>query len=388
MGTRNVLLYRLYVLFNEPLFWGPILITSLQKLAHMSLPDIYYMESVVLCFCVLLDIPSGVLADYIGRKHTIIIGRVFLLASICLFATMTNTVGAWAGNIVWSIGYSLQSGADTAFLYEALKEEGREHEFKKVEGDAVGLRLIFIACCSVVAGTLASYELRAPLLLGIPFMAIPLIAALFMKEPSQAKHYSACNQLNIFKEGARLFRSSVNIRWMIGFAALIATAGKVWFFTYNPYFALVGLNITYYGVIFFLLNAVAWLASKYAHKIEHCLGEERCIVGMIGCLSVPILLMALVPVQPSAYLVLVQNVARGFMRPFIGDYMNRHITSSVRATMLSVQSTAANLLAIVGLGAFGVLVGYASLLNALLVLGLVSLALGTLSYVSYKVQVR
>ena len=67
---RNVFLYRLHVLFNEPIFWGPILITSLQKLGHMSLPDIYYCESIVLMICLTLDIPSGALADVIGRARS------------------------------------------------------------------------------------------------------------------------------------------------------------------------------------------------------------------------------------------------------------------------------------------------------------------------------
>ena len=78
-ARRNVILYKLFVMFNEPLFWGPILIISLQNLAHMSLPDIYFMESAVMIICVALDIPAGALADVIGRKKTLIIGRIFLL---------------------------------------------------------------------------------------------------------------------------------------------------------------------------------------------------------------------------------------------------------------------------------------------------------------------
>ena len=37
---RNVTIYRLYAMFSEPLFWGPILIMALQELAHMPLTDI------------------------------------------------------------------------------------------------------------------------------------------------------------------------------------------------------------------------------------------------------------------------------------------------------------------------------------------------------------
>lgn len=386
-GNRNILLYRLYVIFNEPLFWGPILITSLQNLAHMSLPDIYYMEAVVLGLCVLLDIPSGALADVIGRKRTIIIGRIFLFGSVVFFTTMQSPAGAWTGNLLWAVGYTMQSGADTALLYDTLKEHGKEDQYKRIEGQAVGARLILIACCSVLTGLLASVELRLPLWIGLPFTLIPLVAALFLKEPRPTEHYSAEKQLAVLKQGAKFVLGSKEVRWMVGFAALLATTSKVWFFTYNPYFEVVGLPIAYYGVIFFCLNGVAWLSSHYAYKIEHWLGEEKCVVGMVVCLGVPILLMGLVPIQPFAYLVIVQNIVRGFMRPFVGDYMNRHITTTARATVLSVQSSAANFAAIVGLAVFGLAMQHFSLLHSLLMLGTVSLSLGCMSYLSYKKQI-
>lgn len=385
-SNRNILLYRLYVIFNEPLFWGPILITSLQNLAHMSLSSIYYMEAIVLGLCVLLDIPSGALADVIGRKQTIIIGRVFLFVSTVFFTTMQSPIGAWTGNLLWAIGYSMQSGADTALLYDTLKEHGRENLYKRIEGQAVGTRLILIACCSLLTGLMANVYLRLPLWIGLPFTLIPLIAALFLKEPKPTERYSAEKQMATLKEGTKFVLGSAQIRWMVGFAALLATTSKVWFFTYNPYFETVGLPIAHYGVIFFLLNAVAWLSSHYAYKIESKLGERRCVIAMVLCLGIPILIMGLVPIQPFVYLVLVQNVVRGFMRPFTSDYMNRHITTNARATVLSVQSSVANFTAIVGLAVFGLCIEYFTLLHSLLLLGTISLTLGLTSYQSYKKQ--
>ncbi len=386
-GNRNILLYRLYVIFNEPLFWGPILITSLQNLAHMSLPDIYYMEAVVLGLCVLLDIPSGALADVIGRKKTIIIGRIFLFASVIFFTTMQSPVGAWTGNLLWAVGYTMQSGADTALLYDTLKEQGKEDQYKRIEGQAVGARLILIACCSILTGLMASIDLRLPLWIGLPFTLIPLAAAFFIKEPRPTEYYSAEKQIAVLKQGAKFVLGSKEVRWMVGFAALLATTSKVWFFTYNPYFEVVGLPIAYYGVIFFLLNAVAWLSSHYAYKIEKKLGERKCVISMVLCLGIPILLMGLVPIQPFAYLVVVQNIVRGFMRPFVGDYMNRHITTNARATVLSVQSSAANFAAILGLAVFGLCMQHLTLRHSLLLLGTVSLTLGLMSYRSYNKQI-
>ena len=383
-AVRNIWLYRIYTIFNEPLFWGPILITSLQNLAGMELSEIYFMESTVLCLCLLLEIPSGALADLIGRKKTVVIGRVFLLANTYFFTVMETPLEAWIGNILWAIGFSLQSGADTALLYDTLANVGKQHEFKKIEGHAIGLRLILMAFCALATGWLASIDLRLPLWIGLPFMAVPLVTALLFTEPVQIVQYSAREQLGLLKQGIYFAARSVEVRWMVGFAALLGTTSKVWFFTYNPYFELVELPLSYYGTVFFSLNVVAWISSHYAHSVERALGERACVLGMVLCLGVPILLMGYFPILPFAYLVLVQNVVRGFMRPFVGDYLNRHISSNIRATVLSVQSSVANLAGIVSLAMFGLLTREYGLLNSLIVLGTVSLSLGMLSYQTYK----
>ena len=182
IARRNVALYKLFVLFNEPLFWGPILIVSLQRLGFMSLPDIYFMESAVMVIAILLNAPTGALADVIGRKQTLIIGRIFLLASIAGFAIMSSPIGAWTANIIWVIGYSFQSGADEALVYNTLKDAGLEKSFTKIQGCAIGSRYILIAFCSLGVGFLAEINLRLPLILSIPFAFIPLIASFFLKE--------------------------------------------------------------------------------------------------------------------------------------------------------------------------------------------------------------
>ena len=387
-SRRNISLYRLYTIFSEPLFWGPIIIMSLQNLGHMSLPSIYYQESAVLCLCVVLDIPAGILADRIGRKKVLIIGRLFLFGSTLVLALMNTPLEAWAANVLWAFGFSLQSGSDMALLYDTLRSRGRQSEFKRIEGGAVGMRFALMAVSSLATGLLASIAPRLPIALSIPFILIPLTAACFFKEPVRTEEHSVRQQTSILKEGVRAIRRSVEVRWMIGFTALLATIGGLWFFSYNPYFELVKLPVVWYGVVFFCLNVIAWISSHYAHRIEKRLGERACIIGMVLCLGAPILAMGLLPILPFAFLVLIQNVVRGFTRPFVGDYLNRHIRSEVRATVLSMKSTFTNVISVFGLALFGFAIHKLGLADSLTTLGITSLLLGALSYRSYAKRNR
>lgn len=382
---RNVSLYKLFVLCNEPLFWGPVLIISIQQLGHMALPDIYFMESAVVVLCVLLDIPAGSLADLIGKRTMLILGRILLLASCCGFACMSSPLTAWIANILWAIGYSFQSGADVSLLYGSLKTNGTQALFKKVEGRATGSRFILMALCALAVSALVTIHPRLPLLCSIIPMAIPLVVAFKFKEPAQTKKYNTTEQVHILKTGVLFALKNIHIRWIIGYCAFIAGTSKIWFFTYNPYFERVGINIAYYGFIFFLLNIVAWFSSHYAHAITQKMSERACIIWMSALIAIPILLMGLLPFWPLAYLVLLQNIVRGFMKPFLGDFINKHIDSEeIRATVLSVQSSTTNAISIFALAWFGFMTSHFDLLSSLSILGILALSIGALSMRRYQ----
>jgi MFS family permease len=343
------------------------------------------MEAAVIVICVVLDIPTGALADVIGAKKSLIIGRVILLMSTILFAIMESPAGAWIANITWAVGYSFQSGADHTLMYSTLKGAGIAKSFTKVEGCAVGSRFLLIAFCSLAVGPMAEFSLRLPMLACIPFAVIPLIVSFFLKEDRTEVKYSVRKQLDVLRRGVMYAIRKPEVRWIIGLCALIVGASKIWFFTYNPYFEKVNLPLSSFGVIFFFLNVVAFLSSRYAHKLEKRFKEKVCVAAMILCIGLPILLMGLFPYWPMALLVVVQNVVRGFIGPFVANFTNKHIDSDeIRATALSVRSTLTSSVTILALFWFGFMDKSFGLLPSLIVLGIVVLVLGRLSYARYK----
>jgi len=382
---KNIVLYKLFVLFDEPLFWGAILIISVIQLGHMTLSEIYILEACAMAVITILTIPLGALADIIGSKKVIIIGRIFLLASMIEFAVTKCPRDAWIANILWSIGFSFQSGADESFFYNNLKSIGTEADFKAIQGLACGRKLLLTGICSVSVGYLADINIRIPLFMSIPFMTIPLIAAFFFKEQPRAKKYSPNDQYKIIIEGIRFATKKAEIRWIIGFCVLISGASKLWFFTYNPYFERVGIPIKNFGWLFFMLNIIAYMTSRYADRIEKSCGEKKCIIGMIALIGIPILFMGLFPIWQMAFLTGLQNIVRSFIRPFRGDFANKHIDSdAIRTTVLSTESAMESFVAIFILWGFGSTTKSFDLLNSLVLLGTSVLILGTLSFKSYK----
>jgi len=358
----------------------------MMELGHMSVAEIFICESAYTIICFLIEVPTGAIADTIGTKKTILMGRIIFVVAYIFMALMTSSTMVWIGNILWAIALSLESGADQAFLYRTLKDSGEEGQYKKILGKAVGYRLFVVMITSLIVSYLCRFGIRTPLLLGIPFILMSLVPVFMMTEP-------ICHENGVRKSG-EYFRTIVSglssitnsreLCWIFLFSILLGTISKIWFFTYNPYFALAKIPVTYFGFIFFGLNLVAWLSSIYAGQIENAIGERWVIIILMSVLSIPIIIMGLIVTWQCALLVLFQNIVRGLSAPFVSGYINTRCESeSYRATILSVKSSASSLVSTIGLVIFSLALRHYNLDTCLIALGSIALVSGALCYVRY-----
>ncbi len=373
---RNLKLMMVQSIFLEPLFWGPILILTLEKLAHMKLSDIYIQEAVCVMLLLVIDIPTGALADIVGRKKMLVIGHVFMFADFIFFAFMSEPWHAWVANILWAISAAFRSGADKALIQESCIALGRDRNYyRKYAGKAQGLRMLLFAVCAPITSWIATYDLRLPLLMSIPFLVIPLATAFMLTEPPRdnAKELTVSEHLAQMKEGLLDTVRDRRILWIMLYLCIISVASKIWFFAYNPYFERVGLPLISFGWIFFALNIIAWLASHWGHKAEQRLGDKATVWILIPLIGLPIIMMSLVPIPAMTLMVVFQNMVRGMYGPFFDSMSEQYLRNSTRATVLSAQSSMTSAAGSVGLLGFGLLIRHAGLLSSLLTLGIVTL---------------
>ena len=385
-AERNVRLYYWFRLLDEPLFWGPILITFISRVSGMSLSDIYFMESICIIGLFLLEIPSGALADLIGRKKTIFFGSLFLLADIILFASASAPWMIWTANLIWVVGFSLISGAETSLLFDTLKFLGRENEFKKIEGRAIAYRLFLIALCSIGVGYLAEVNIRLPVYLSAFFkMFFCLVCYLFVEPPFSGQgKYNWRKHLEMMKISVLFVANHQKVKWIIAFTVLVGVISKIWFFTYNPYFELVELPLKYFGWIFCGLNLVAATSSWFSDWLSKKLGDLGSIILIVIVIAIPIILMGSFVSQTMVFLVILQNIARGHLTPFVGHFLHQYLDSENRATVVSIKSAVSSFGQFVGLGIFGWLLGIFSLPTCLIFLGITMLIGGLVLLFSYQ----
>lgn len=349
---------------------------------NMTLSEFYVMEGVVMVLILLLEAPSGACADKFGRKVTILFGVVSFFFGFLWFVLMQNTVDVWCANILISIGFAFSSGADEALLRDSLATVNREHEYKRILGRAFSNRLLVVAVCSLLAGLLAQVSIRLPMYSCLPGVIALCIIALFFHEPpvKEIQHTTVCTLL---RESASALYTNKALWWATCFLFLIGSASQLWFFSYNPYFALVGLDVGWYGIIFASLNLVAWYFSKNAYKIAKRMNDAHTYAIMVASVSIPMLVMGTFVETWAVSMVLFQNFSRGVLKPFISDLTNTHTVSQRRATVLSTQSAVCLLGHCFSLFVFSWIVDVYQVPHALQILGVATLVFGVIGMCKY-----
>jgi len=104
---------------------------------------------------------------------------------------------------------------------------------------------------------------------------------------------------------------------------------------YQPYLKEVGLPIAYFGIVFAVIAVIGGLGSKYVHKIEKKIGEKYLLIIISLAPATLFLLMAFVNSPWAALLPVLVAVFLGFKDPVISNYVNKHVESHHRATVLS-----------------------------------------------------
>uniref|UniRef100_UPI001F24BEEC MFS transporter n=1 Tax=Saccharomonospora iraqiensis TaxID=52698 RepID=UPI001F24BEEC len=103
---------------------------------------------------VVVEVPSGALADRFSRRGSLAAGGVFQAAGYLLWITLPGFTVFAAGFVLWALGGALLSGSREALLHDGLAAVGRAERFAPVYGQLNALELVAQAPAALSATVL------------------------------------------------------------------------------------------------------------------------------------------------------------------------------------------------------------------------------------------
>ncbi len=335
----NIRKIYLYQACTNLMLFMPVWIVFMQAERGMTLTGVTVMLGLSWLVSAFAEVPTGAVADVLGRRIGLIIGTVLVAGGSALVAVLPAYWPILAAYLVWSVGLALQSGADMALLYDSLKASGRAGEFEAAAGRSYAVIQLAQGASAVLGGLLAGVALHLPLLATSVCTAAGLVFLATLREPPVART-GRPSYRGTLAAAFRLVRARRVLRPMMLYSATVGVVPWVLVFVlFQPYLSSRGVPVAWFGVLFLVLRLAGVVGSRTGPRLIARGARPLWLTGAPLLFAGLFAAMAAVGPWVVVYgLMLVVGFLQGCLRPLLSELLNRRLESEVRATALSLQS--------------------------------------------------
>lgn len=327
-----------YAFFKNFAFFSAVLVPFFTDWGHVSLLQMQLLQSWFSVWVFVLEVPTGAVADKIGRKHSLILGSIFIAIATLLYGSIPTFTNFLLAEFLFAIGYALNSGADQALLYDTLKSQGREATAKQTLGRMDALTMAGMLTAAILGSPIASlWGLNAPQLMTAGPMLIAALLAWLVPEPRLHSESESKRYLEVVKSGLIAIRTNPVVRTLAFDSVVVSVAAYFVVWYYQPYMQKLGIPILYFGLAHAALLGCEIAASANFATLEKILGKGKDYLRHSAILvSLTFVIAALFQHWVSLVLLIAIGGGLGYTRAtYITALANKHIDSRSRATTLS-----------------------------------------------------
>lgn len=340
---RNFTIFSLLNGLGMSFFFGTYQLFLLSKgfdLLEMNLINLSFMV-----FVFLFEVPTGLIADFFGRKVSVIVGLCLYSLSFFWYFLAGSFWQCLGAEIVGALAATCISGALDALVVDSLKSVNYTGSIIRVfsRGEISQLSVII---GSTLGGLAASKNLAWPWFLsGVSFAVLAVVSIFLFKEVNFSASEETKKNIKSFKN---LFNSSMKDCFKNKQLMLIALFSALMAFSLqaiNMYWPLAlkenfDLSPKMSGLFFSLICVALFLGSQFSKLwTKKIICQKRAIffsqiitlVGIVACILLPNFYL-------FSFFLLFHEFGRGVFKPLYKTYVNSLINSENRATMLSFES--------------------------------------------------
>jgi MFS transporter, DHA3 family, tetracycline resistance protein len=345
------------------------------QVAHLDALQLVLVGTALEIAALVFEVPTGLVADTVSRRLSIIIGCLFIGAGFILWGLVPIFLAIVVAQVLWGLGATFQSGATEAWIADELQGHQVGQTYLRASQLGYAAAVLGIGS-SALLGSL--FGLAVPMVVGgIGFLVIAATLVAFMPEDHYApaprgERSRARTMFDTLAAGVRTVRGRPVLITILAItfigAAASETFDRLWelhilddlsfpSFVDLPPIAWFGL-ISVTGLLASI--GVAEVARRRVDTDSH-VATARALLGMDGALMVGMAVFALAgsfELAVAGYLV--ARVMRRVTAPISTAWINQSLTPHVRATVLSLNAQTDAVGQIAGgplLGALAVSVG-------------------------------
>lgn len=374
----NLTRFVYFRLFYNARFYYPIF-TILFLDYGLTLEQFAILNLVWALTIVLAEVPSGALADIIGRKRLLVTAATLMVAEMLLLVLVPMGASPLLfyvflfNRICSGLSEAAASGADEALAYDSLKALGRESDWARLlerttTTVSIGFFVTMISGALLYDATLVNAVLdwpgadwalttetiiRLPVIFTLLNACIVLVIALGFREPPATQVSLQEPELPLWRQLLRPFRQILAAaRWTLGhrFVLLVILAAlaldsvaRQFVVLASEYYRVIDIPIAWFGFIGAAMSLLGILNAKLSRRMVLRQAPRGNFLWLSAVLMLGFVgITQVVPLFGVVFAVAAFSIL-GMVSYQSSYYINREVDSVHRATVLSFRGLALNL---------------------------------------------
>jgi len=337
----------------------------LLKTGHLTLFEVMLVNTAFLIAQALCEVPTGVVADTIGRRASFLLAIVTISISTGMYVVTPLMGWGFSGftgaSLLLGLGFTFQTGAVDAWMVDALDAVGWEGPKDTVfaRGEQANGAAMIIG--SLAGGLLGNINLVIPYLVRVGVLVAAFVLVLVMVhdygfEP-RALRFSTfgVETSRILRDGTMYGWRSRVVRPMMFVSAVTGISGMFVFYSWQPFVldllgnqnavwllgvvqsVAAGVTIAGAGLVGVVMGKGA---TRRPAAVVLALGSLVSAASVLGIAAVGLLRIpaGVLPAGIAIALWFGWSLMFGLLMPVRSAFINEHIPSAQRATVLSLDS--------------------------------------------------
>lgn len=336
-NSKELLLkYFFYELTSNLFFERGIFIVFL-TFKGLSILEITVFQGIINLSMMFAEIPTGIIADRIGKRNSLLLGNFSLLLYYILMIISNSFYLYIVAALIFGTGLTFISGTDQAYLYDLVPENSSTVKYL---GRLTSIVTLALGIAMLLGGYFQAINWNIVFFAGAIMQFLGIIILLFMPNIIYDSSKKISKTTRIIK---KIFKDDTlrNIIIFSGFnVGMVSTA----YILGQEILSNIGMSTKYVSFIFFLDTIISIIILSLIEKITKKFNSKIIILTCIA-----ILIMSFTGLLSKNYFIIslsiiILSVCSNFTDTIIMDCFCCKIDNNIRATGVSIFNMSSSLL--------------------------------------------
>lgn len=305
----------------------------------LSLTEILLLQAIFSVATLVMEYPSGYLSDRLGYRFTLHLASLLGIAGWTVYTFAGSFAGVLLAEVLLGVAYAFISGADSALLYESLRQSDREEEYARHDGRMAAWGQAGEAGGALFAGILYAWAPLLPFFIQIGVWVAALLVCRGLKEPPGEEAPPHTSHLG---EAWRVARTALidnpGVRWSLVVTALLGLASFYPVWLIQPYMQAQSVPLAWFGPIWAAANIMVSIGALLSHRLLFLLRAHGMVVLCLLLVGTGYLGLALSHAVWGFAFYFLLTLMRGVQGPFFRHCLQKQCRRYERASILSLKS--------------------------------------------------